>query len=192
MTSAFLAALGADGPSADRAGKMDLYGRFVGSWDLDVTRIPDNGTVRRRKGEWHFGWALEGRAIQDVWIVPPRGELRSGDAAANANSYGTTLRVYDPDIDAWRIQWTDPVTRSFLQMIGRAEGARRHRAIGHAAGRAIAALELFGSHAGFVFLAWRTLRGPWRKLADQRRVHSQARGLKASVIFLTEGGAAFA
>ena len=50
------------------------------------------------------------------------GELRSGDAAANANSYGTTLRIYDPDIDAWRIQWTDPVTRSFLQMIGRAEG----------------------------------------------------------------------
>jgi hypothetical protein len=122
MTKAFLDALGADGPSTDRAGKMDLYGRFVGSWDLDVTQIPDNGIVRRRRGEWHFGWALEGRAIQDVWIVPPRGELRSGDAAANANSYGTTLRIYDPDIDAWRIQWTDPVTRSFLQMIGRAEG----------------------------------------------------------------------
>jgi hypothetical protein len=54
---------------------------------------------------------------------PPRGELRCGDAAANVNSYGTTLRVYDPDIDAWRIQWTDPVTRNFLQMIGRAEGS---------------------------------------------------------------------
>jgi hypothetical protein len=123
MTKAFLDALGADGPSADRAGKMDLYGRFVGSWEFDVTQIPDNGIARRRKGEWHFGWALQGRAIQDVWIVPPRGELRSGDAAASANSYGTTLRVYDPDIDAWRIQWTDPVTRSFLQMIGRAEGS---------------------------------------------------------------------
>ena len=34
MSSAFLDALGADGPAADRAGKMDLYGRFVGSWDL--------------------------------------------------------------------------------------------------------------------------------------------------------------
>ena len=54
--------------------------------------------------------------------MPPRGERRLGDAAANFNSYGTTLRVYDPDIDAWRIQWTDPVTRNFLQMIGRAEG----------------------------------------------------------------------
>jgi hypothetical protein len=62
-------------------------------------------------------------AIQDVWIVPPRGDVRRGNAAANGSSYGTTLRVYDPDIDAWRIQWTDPVTRNFLQMIGRAEGA---------------------------------------------------------------------
>ena len=122
MTTAFLEALGADGPAADRAGKMGLYGRFVGSWELDVTQISDDGKKRRRPGEWHFGWALEGRAIQDVWIVPPRGELRHGDAAALVNSYGSTLRVYDPDIDAWRIQWTDPVTRNFLGMIGRAQG----------------------------------------------------------------------
>ena len=121
-TSAFLDALGADGPAADRAGKMDLYGQFVGSWTLDVTQFADNGTPRRRRGEWHFGWALEGRAVQDVWIVPPRGEWRRGDAAANVNSYGTTLRIYDPDIDAWRIQWSDPVTRNFLDMIGRAQG----------------------------------------------------------------------
>jgi hypothetical protein len=117
--SAFLDALGADGPAADRAGKMDLYGRFVGSWNLDVMLRADDGSERRRNGEWHFGWALEGRAIQDVWIVPPRGELRRGDAAANVNSYGTTLRVYDPEMDAWKIQWTDPVTQNFLQMIGR-------------------------------------------------------------------------
>jgi hypothetical protein len=122
MTSPFLEALGADGPATDRAGKMDLYGRFVGSWDLDVRQFTDDGRERRRAGEWHFGWALEGRAVQDVWIVPPCGELRHGDATAKSNSYGTTLRIYDPDIDAWRIQWTDPVTRSFLQMIGRADG----------------------------------------------------------------------
>jgi hypothetical protein len=123
MTSAFLDALGAEGPAADRAGKMDLYGRFVGSWDLDVMQITEAGTKRRRKGEWHFGWTLEGRAIQDVWIVPPRGELRADDAAENVNSYGTTLRIYDPRIDAWHVQWSDPVTQNFLQMIGRAEGS---------------------------------------------------------------------
>lgn len=120
--SRFLEALGAGGPAPDRGGKMDLYGRFVGSWDLDVEQFPENSPSRRRKGEWHFGWALEGRAVQDVWIVPPRGELRHGDAAANVNSYGTTLRVFDPRINAWHIRWTDPVTQSYLRMIGRAQG----------------------------------------------------------------------
>ena len=81
--SPFLDALGGDGAAADRAGKMDLYARFVGSWDLDVTQFSRDGAPRRHKGEWHFGWVLEGRAIQDVWIVPPRGERRGGDAAAN-------------------------------------------------------------------------------------------------------------
>jgi hypothetical protein len=117
--SPFLDALG---PAADRAGKMALYGRFIGSWELDVTQIADDDSKRRRPGEWHFGWALEGRAIQDVWIVPPRGESRHGDAAAKVNSYGTTLRIYDPGIDTWQIQWSDPVTRNFLTMIGRGRG----------------------------------------------------------------------
>ena len=121
--SPFLDALGADGPAPDRAVKMALSGRYIGSWELDVTQIADDGSHRRRPGEWHFGWALEGRAIQDVWIVPPRGALRRGDAAANVHSYGTTLRIYDPAIDAWQIQWSDPVTRNFLQMIGRSEGS---------------------------------------------------------------------
>jgi hypothetical protein len=56
-----------------------------------------------------------------VWIVPPRGQ-RDGDAAANSNRFGTTLRVYDPHTDAWRIQWTEPVGQTYLSMIGAAEG----------------------------------------------------------------------
>ena len=95
-------ALGAGGPARDRADKMALYGQFVGSWDLDVVEYRDDGTTRRRPGEWHFGWALEGRAVQDVWIVPPCGQ-RDGDTVAQSNRYGTTLRVYDPGIDAWHV-----------------------------------------------------------------------------------------
>lgn len=121
--NAFLDALCAEGASPDRGANMNLYAWLIGSWDLDVRGHLPDGKTRRRPGEWHFGWVLEGRAIQDVWIVPPRGAARQGDATANVNSYGTTLRVYDPRIDAWQIQWTDPVTQSYLTMVGRKEGA---------------------------------------------------------------------
>lgn len=111
-----------DRPASDRAGKMDLYGWLIGSWDLDVTEFQQDGSTRRRRGEWHFAWVLEGRAIQDVWIVPPRGAREHEDAAANANYYGTTLRTYNPKIDAWHIEWTDPVSQTYLTMIGRQQG----------------------------------------------------------------------
>ena len=122
ISNAFVDALYATGPSPDRAGKMDLYGWLVGSWDLDVTEFRDDGSKLRRPGEWHFAWALEGRAIQDVWIVPPRGAQRAGDAAANANYYGSTLRVYDPILDAWHIRWNDPVSQHHFAMVGRKHG----------------------------------------------------------------------
>jgi hypothetical protein len=118
-TPSFVDALRADGPAADRARNMDLYGWLVGPWEINVTGFLEDGSQRRGPGEWHFGWVLEGRAIQDVWIVPPRGAARQGDAVANSNYYGTTLRVYDPQIDAWHIQWTDPVSQTYLTMIGR-------------------------------------------------------------------------
>jgi hypothetical protein len=38
------------------------------------------------------------------------------------NWYGTTLRVYDPALDAWRIFWIDPATNFFCQQIGKAVG----------------------------------------------------------------------
>ena len=120
-STSFAEALEAAGPSADRAGKMDLYGWLVGSWELDVTEFLEDGSRRRRPGEWHFGWVLEGRAIQDVWIVAKR-RARDGDAAANKDYYGTTLRVYDPGIDAWHIRWTDPVAQIYLSQIGRRQG----------------------------------------------------------------------
>ena len=60
-------------------------------------------------GEIHFAWVLEGRAIQDVWILP-------------GVFYGTTLRIYDPGIDAWHILWSDPVRQFYTRQIGRARG----------------------------------------------------------------------
>lgn len=108
-------ALHADGPAQDRADKMGLYGWLIGDWDMDAVRHLDDGTTRQSRGEIHFGWILGGRAIQDVWHIPAvQGEPPP--------LFGTTLRVYDPGIDAWHIIWVDPVGQNHLRQTGRAEG----------------------------------------------------------------------
>ena len=38
------------------------------------------------------------------------------------NWYGTTLRIYDPHLDAWHILWSDAATGFFSRQIGRARG----------------------------------------------------------------------
>ena len=120
-TTAMLDALGAAKPHAPLAAKLVLYGRFVGSWRADIDYYPPDGEpARHAEGEWHFGWVLEGRAIQDVWIFPARAE--GGSPAAPWYFYGTTLRWYDPAIDAWHITFTE-ATRPFeILQIGRDVG----------------------------------------------------------------------
>jgi hypothetical protein len=113
-TTAFLAALGSRSAAPDRAEAMQLYGRLAGSWEIETVHHRDDGAVENSTGEVHFGWILEGRAIQDVWIRPRR--------PATPTMYGTTLRVYDPAIDAWHIIWCDPLNGDHARQIGRAEG----------------------------------------------------------------------
>lgn len=99
-----------DGPASDRADKMGLYGWLVGDWTIAaIMHAPDGGT-HERDGEISVAWVLEGRAIQDVWILPDF-------------FYGTTLRVYDAGIDAWQILWSDPFRQFCSRQIGRAHGA---------------------------------------------------------------------
>jgi hypothetical protein len=109
MPSTFNDALHSKGPAQDRAERLALYGWLVGDWEMDAIIYRDEGTELRSRGEIHAGWVLEGRAIQDVWIVP-------------GVFYGTTLRVYDPGLDAWHILWSDPLRQYYSKQIGRARG----------------------------------------------------------------------
>lgn len=113
----FLAALHAPGPADADPEALMLYGRFVGSWDLDVTHVLADGRLRRRPGSWHFGWVLQGRAVQDVWILPARpGEDEPGFC-------GTTLRVpLDRRAGTWHIHYADPTVPMQTTQLGRAEG----------------------------------------------------------------------
>jgi hypothetical protein len=107
--ASFEEALHAAGPASDRAGKMGLYGWLIGDWEMDAVVDADHGTAHNGKGEIHFAWVLEGKAIQDVWILP-------------GVFFGTTLRVYDPALDAWHILWSDPLKQYYTRQIGRARG----------------------------------------------------------------------
>ena len=107
--SPFLDALSSSGPASDRTTGLQLYAFLVGSWSLDVRYPQPGGKDLRSRGEVHAGWVLEGRAIQDVWILP-------------GVFHGTTLRVYDPGRDAWHILWSDPVRQLYRRQLGRAEG----------------------------------------------------------------------
>lgn len=119
--SSFAEALQSAGPAEALAEKLKLYGRFVGAWSFDASRHLDDGTVLTGHGEVHFGWVLEGRAIQDVWILPARDAGPSPSLGA-WTFYGTTLRVYDPGLDAWHIFWSDPRNQYYSRQLGRAEG----------------------------------------------------------------------
>jgi catechol 2,3-dioxygenase-like lactoylglutathione lyase family enzyme len=97
------------GPADDRANAMGLYGWLIGDWAMDAIVYGDDGAQQESNGTIHFGWVLQGRAIQDVWILP-------------GFFHGTTLRVYDPGLDAWHILWSDPLKQYFTRQMGRAVG----------------------------------------------------------------------
>src|SRR5258707_10816888 len=106
--------LAADGPFADYANQLMLYGQFVGSWEVHSINFHADGTRTERQGEWHFAWILGGRGVLDVLFA--RG--------VPAHQYGTTVRCYDSTIDAWRVTWMAPGGGEFVNLIGRQIGDR--------------------------------------------------------------------
>jgi len=117
----FPSALVSSGRSLEIPESSDVYGWLVGDWELDVVHYWANVADRGLKGEVHASWVLEGRAVQDVWIMP-RVPDRNGVIDKATNTYGTTLRVWDASIQAWRITWTDPLNGRQVQQIGQWSG----------------------------------------------------------------------
>jgi hypothetical protein len=106
--------LAASGPFPEFAEEMMLYGQFVGAWDIDATWYEPGGNVKKGKGEWYFDWILGGRGIQDVLFA----------VGAPPQTYGTTLRCYDPMQDIWYVSWMQPYGGEFVHLVGRQVGDR--------------------------------------------------------------------
>lgn len=118
---AMIELLAAAGPDDERADGLMLFGRFIGSWDIEATFFDHDGNVaRERRGEWHFGWVLQGRAIQDVLISPPLEEQRRTGAAVN--EYGSSFRLYDPRMDTWRVTWFPPMGGVVVDLVASRDG----------------------------------------------------------------------
>jgi hypothetical protein len=113
------AVLHSAGPYPGQAEQLNLFGRFIGAWDIDWHGTDREGRPASMAGELHFGWVLGGRAVQDVWKVPASGPPPAGLRPF----YGTTMRFYDPAIGAWRSTWIDPLNGRVRRFIGRPEGA---------------------------------------------------------------------
>jgi len=104
--------LGANGPDPSLEEKLMLFGRFVGDWDIVAARyLQADGTWVKMKGEVHFGWILGGTAIQDVW-------MDRREDSKKMIMFGTTIRFYDPKIDAWRSTWLSPIKGLVQTFIG--------------------------------------------------------------------------
>jgi len=101
--------------------ELDTYGRFVGEWEFQTEYLHADGSIERDTGEWTFSWALEGRAVADVWTTPSRSERYwSGEGPRRL---GMTVRVYDPISGSWNVGWSNAITGYSLFLVGREVGA---------------------------------------------------------------------
>jgi hypothetical protein len=101
----------------------DAYGWLCGTWDLKVLHYRGiDVAARDMTGEVHAARVLEGRAVQDVWIMP-RIEDRRVEFDRTMNMYGTTLRSWDASLQGWRIAWTNPVSGHREEQVGRWNGS---------------------------------------------------------------------
>ena len=160
---------------------------------MHVTTIAEDGTTHSGGGEIHAGWVLRGRAIQDVWMIPRLADRRPGIAQlpGAGNWFGTTLRLYDPNLDAWRILWSDPATNFFSQQVWPCPAATTscRKGLTLVAGTCAGVLPTFNPTR---FTGWPSIR-PTRAIGERSSTFSRAasRGFRTNRIkCLVAGGKA--
>ncbi|MGQ0540712.1 MAG: hypothetical protein ACT4O9_02530 [Blastocatellia bacterium] len=114
-------ALHADGLSPEIAEKDGLYDRLIGSWKAFVVDYSDDGSPIESTGEWHFGYILEGRAVQDVFIVPERSG-RTASISKSRTRCGTSIRAYHQMKREWSVTWINPVNGACNFLIAKQDG----------------------------------------------------------------------
>jgi|HubBroStandDraft_6_1064221.scaffolds.fasta_scaffold73988_2 hypothetical protein len=129
VSAEFARALISDAPSTELGNAAEAFGWLIGGWAAQIRDFDPDGRVRHGGGEWWFSWALEGRAVQDVWISPPRSKRTSEhgkppDQSSTNNRYGTTVRWFELKDGVWRIVFVNPVSGAIYNLAGKRKGDR--------------------------------------------------------------------
>ena len=114
---AMIAALASANPNPSLGDEARTFDRFVGTWDCDFSFHLDDGTVRHQRGEVLFGWILDGRAVQDIWITYPAYGRKD-------RAIGTSLRFFDTKLKQWRVIFVGPQFNYAVNTQGGLEGER--------------------------------------------------------------------
>jgi len=110
--------LRAMGPHPSLGDEAKIFGRLVGTWDVEYTDFSKDGRETHRSGEFIVGWVMDGRALQDVWIVNPSGTRQDREVY-------TELRYYDPKSRTWPSTFIDVEHASVARFAGGAVGDKR-------------------------------------------------------------------
>jgi hypothetical protein len=110
--------LQARGPHSSLGDQAKDFGRFVGTWDGEYNEFSKDGKATHSSGEWIFGWVMDGRAIQDLFIIHPSTAHKEG-------FIGTTLRYFDPKSGTWSVTFIDPENGAVETLKGGALGDDR-------------------------------------------------------------------
>ena len=117
LREAMVRVLGSESPNPSLGEEAQTFDRLIGSWEADFSFPQPDGTVRHKKGELHFGWVMDGHAVQDLWIGYPTGEQKE-------RTIGTTFRFFDTKLKQWRIVFINPQYNYVVTTQGGREGDR--------------------------------------------------------------------
>jgi hypothetical protein len=119
----FYSLIRAEGPHPSLGQHADTFGRLIGDWRGDYRQMPADKPPVFGQMEFHQGWILDGRAVQDVFIFSQPGSAAAGRVSRNtAKTFGSTIRYFDPKMGVWHVRWTDPGNNVAADLVAKRVG----------------------------------------------------------------------
>jgi hypothetical protein len=90
-------------PAEDAPAALAHFEPLIGRWEItDWTKDEDGNWVEGTGADWDFWYALDGWAVQDLWVRPGRDTELDDE---KKRFIGTNLRMWDPAAEAWKMSW---------------------------------------------------------------------------------------